>query len=399
MAAKHSHFDRILGRIGALAPDNLAPFVQRLARERTLFESIFNTIQEGILVINRQGEIGYANAAARRLTGLKADEKPPLPTLWKLIPGLYENLGHSLEQWGEGAPSAVTRQIETYYPEARSLRLYVVPFDDTKDDSLQGHFAIILTDITADQLSAHERIESERVDSIVLLAAGVAHEIGNPLNSINIHLQLMKRRLAKLKADVKTVGQMEESVEVCAQEVARLDGIVRNFLEAVRPSSPDFVEADLISLLQEVLALLEGELADRKLQVTLDVAEPLPPVMADKGQIKQVFFNLVKNAMQAMDCGGRLHIRSRQDDDCAYLYFADTGKGISQEDISRVFQPYFTTKQGGNGLGMMIVQRILRAHGARIGIDSQPGKGTLVTLQFPRKDRKVRLLEAPVDGG
>jgi len=395
MASKPSYLDRMLGRLDALTPDNLSSFVRRLARERELFEAIFNTIREGIVVVNREGQLDYANAAAKRLIGLKGETSGAAQNLWKLVPGLYENLGRTIEEWGEHSPSAVTRQIEIYYPETRSLRLYVVPFGDTKDAALMGHFAIILSDITAERLSTDERIESERVESITLLAAGVAHEIGNPLNSINIHLQLLKRRLAQLKADAKTKEALEASVGVCAAEVSRLDGIIRNFLEAVRPSPPDFVETDLVALLQEVLSLLGEELGDRGLSVVLDVNEPLPNVMADKGQVKQVFFNLIKNAMQAMEPGGQLNIHTRQDDTSVYLYFADTGKGISQEDLARVFEPYFTTKKTGTGLGMMIVQRILRAHGAHIGIDSHPDKGTLVTLQFPRKDRKVRLLEAP----
>lgn len=397
MATKPSYLDRMLGRLDALTPDNLSVFVRRLARERELFEAIFNTIREGILVVDRAGQIDYANMAARRLIGLKPDASGTAQNLWKLVPGLYENLGRAVEEWGEHSPSAVTRQIEVFYPEQRSLRLYVVPFNDSKEAALIGHFAIILSDITAERLSTDERIESERVDSITLLAAGVAHEIGNPLNSINIHLQLLKRRLAQLKTDAKTKDSLENSVSVCAAEVSRLDGIIRNFLEAVRPSPPDFVETDLVALLQEVLSILGEELRDRDLAVVLEVDQPLPPVMADKGQVKQVFFNLIKNAMQAMEPGGRLNIHTRQDDASVYLYFADTGHGISQEDLARVFEPYFTTKKDGSGLGMMIVQRILRAHGAHIGIDSKPDKGTVVTLQFPRKDRKVRLLEAALE--
>lgn len=396
MAAKPSYFDRMLERLDRLPYDNLAALVRRLARERGLFETIFNTIREGILVIDRDGQLDYANTAAKRMVGIRPDAPVGTQTLWKLVPGLYELMGDTIAQWGEDSPSAVTRQVEIFYPERRSLRLYVVPFGDVNEPSASDHFAIILTDITAEQLSTDERIESERMESIMLLAAGVAHEIGNPLNSINIHLQLLKRRLSQLQVSAKDKAALEDSVGVCVGEVSRLDGIIRNFLEAVRPMPPDFVEVDLLALLQEVLPLLEGELQDRGLQVLLDAGDPLPVVMADRGQMKQVFFNLIKNAMQAMETGGQLHIYTGQTDESVYLYFADTGHGISKEDLSRIFEPYFTTKASGSGLGMMIVQRILRAHGAHIGIDSHPEKGTLVTLQFPRKDRKVRMLEAPL---
>ena len=114
--------------------------------------------------------------------------------------------------------------------------------------------------------------------------------------------------------------------------------------------------------------------------------------MADKNQLKQVFFNITKNAMESMQPGGRLLIKSRADDDSVYLLFGDSGSGIRQEDLGRLFQPYHTTKPGGHGLGLMIVQRIMRMHGGQVGVESREGKGTVVTLQFPRKDRRVRML-------
>jgi signal transduction histidine kinase len=119
--------------------------------------------------------------------------------------------------------------------------------------------------------------------------------------------------------------------------------------------------------------------------------------MADRGQLKQVFFNLTKNAIEAMQPGGKLKIRSDADDDSVYLYFGDSGSGIRQEDLVKLFQPYHTTKAGGHGLGLMIVQRIMRAHGGQVGIESKQGVGTVVTLQFPRKDRRVRMLQSGFD--
>jgi signal transduction histidine kinase len=116
--------------------------------------------------------------------------------------------------------------------------------------------------------------------------------------------------------------------------------------------------------------------------------------MADRNQLKQVFFNITKNAMEAMRPGGKLKIRSRVDDDLVFLLFGDSGSGIKQEDLVRMFQPYHTTKPGGHGLGLMIAQRIMREHGGQIGLESKEAIGTVVTLQFPRKDRRVRMLHS-----
>ena len=174
---------------------------------------------------------------------------------------------------------------------------------------------------------------------------------------------------------------MAESLQVCQGEVQRLDGIITHFLEAVRPQAPELNELDLVQLVDEVLRVQEAELADRRLDVKIELAEALPPILGDRGQVKQVFFNLIKNAMEAMQPGGSLRILARRDDDFVYMQFIDTGSGISEEDLSKVFQAYFTTKSGGHGLGMMIVDRIMRAHGGQIGIESRKGAGTVITLQ------------------
>ena len=125
----------------------------------------------------------------------------------------------------------------------------------------------------------------------------------------------------------------------------------------------------------------------------VEASPDLPVLMADRNQLKQVFFNVIKNAMEAMEPGGQLNLKTRSDDASVYLMFGDNGTGIKQEDLLRLFEPYHTTKPGGNGLGLMIVQRIMKEHGGQVGVESKAGVGTVVTLEFPRKDRRVRVLE------
>jgi two-component system, sporulation sensor kinase E len=388
---KHSSLDRVLGRLDTLDSVNLANLVQRLARERGVFEEIFNTLQEGILVVRDDGAIEYANSSAHRLIGLGSDELAG-QTLWRLVPGLRTSLGAALDdEAGGGASPVVAREFELTYPEPRTVRLYMVPFR-APSGSHGRRFAVILSDVTKERQSTEARIENERTSSILLLAAGVAHELGNPLNSLTIHLQLIERKLNKMKAS-KDCAAIAESVRVCRDEVTRLDGIITHFLEAIRPRPPDLAEIDLNDLLADVLRFQHRELADRGIAVEAETPA-LPRVLADRNQIKQVFFNLTKNAMEAMRPGGKLKIKSRADDDSVFLLFADSGSGIKQEDLVRLFQPYHTTKTGGHGLGLMIAQRIMREHGGQLGLESKEGIGTVVTLQFPRKDRRVRMLHS-----
>jgi len=373
-----------MGRLDTLDPVNMANLVQRLARERSLYEQIFRTLQEGVLVIDADGVIEYANDAARRLIGLSGDSLLG-KTLWRLIPGLRP----TLDDEGD-AGHVVAREFELSYPEKRSVRLYMVPFGDVEGGPGRRH-AVILADVTRDKQTTEQRIEDERTSSILLLAAGVAHELGNPLNSLTIHLQLIERKLKKLgkSAEAESVA---ESVGVCREEVARLDGIITHFLEAIRPNPPDLAEVNLAEVLAEVLKFQKREFSDRGIAVEAETPVELPTVMADRNQVKQVFFNITKNAMEAMQPGGQLKIKSRADDDSVYLLFGDSGAGIRQEDLLMLFQPYHTTKPGGHGLGLMIVQRIMRMHGGQVGVESREGLGTVVTLQFPRKDRRVRML-------
>ncbi len=380
---KHSSLDKVLDRLDRLDEAGLRTLAQRLARERALLDTVFNTLQEGVLVITDDGGIDYANDAAVRLIGFK-DEPGAEKTLWRLVPGLRA----SLEGGTAGGP-LVTREFELTYPAPRVVRLYRVPFPESEEGA--PRFAIILTDITREKQSTEERIENEKISSILLLAAGVAHELGNPLNSLTIHLQLIERKLRKLKASKET-DALGESIRICQGEVTRLDGIIRNFLEAIRPRPPDLAEVNVVEVIDDVLRFQAKELENRGLTVEGELPAATPVIMADRDQLKQVFFNLVKNAMEAMPAGGKLRISVRADDESVYVRLADTGTGIKAEDIAKLFSPYHTTKVGGHGLGLMIVQRIMRDHGGHIGIESKEGVGTVVTLQFPQKHRRVRML-------
>ncbi len=385
---KHTSLDKVLSRIDRLDTASLRTLVQKLARERTLLDTVFNTLQEGVMVITADGEIDYINNAGAKLIGYREQAEGDA-TLWRLVPGLRASLGmDGLQSPREGAP-LVTREFELSYPQARVVRLYMVPFNEIEAD--EPRYAIILADITTEKKSTEELIENEKISSILLLAAGVAHELGNPLNSLTIHLQLIERKLKKLKGSKEAVA-LEESIRVCQGEVTRLDGIIRNFLEAIRPRPPDLSETNVIEVIEEVLAFQEQEIRDRGLHVEADTPASVPVIMADRNQLKQVFFNLVKNAMEAMQPGGDLHVRVRADDDSVYVRIADTGTGIKTDDLAKLFSPYHTTKSGGHGLGLMIVQRIMRDHGGHIGIESKENAGTAVTLQFPQKHRRVRML-------
>ena len=295
---KVSSLDRVLGQVDSLDTTNLTNLVNKLARERAFLETIFNTAREGILVISDLGVIEYANVASHQMIGLKDSDIGEV-SLWRLIPELRGSLG--LEEGTRIESSISSRELELTYPENRYVRLYILPFEGvggTHSDT-SNQFVVILSDITSEKQSSEAMIESERISSILLLAAGVAHELGNPLNSITIHLQLIERQLKKLE-EPATRSKLESSVEVCRAEVSRLDGIIKNFLEAIRPQTPDFQTVNLNELLEESPQFQTSELEYRGIKVEMEADAESPIVRADKQQVKQVFFNITKNAMEAI---------------------------------------------------------------------------------------------------
>lgn len=251
---------------------------------------------------------------------------------------------------------------------------------------------MILRDITESRRSAQQTIESERLNALTLLAAGVAHEIGNPLNSLHIHLQLMERKVRELNDNAK--AELQESIDISRSEINRLDSIVTQFLRAIRPSRPELHPENVNAIVEEAVRFFTPEIRDRDVVVEQELRSDLPLLQIDRGQMKQAFYNVIKNSLEAMKRRGILRIRSDMDDTHVLIRFIDTGGGMSAANLSRVFEPYFTTKPSGTGLGLLIVRRIVREHGGELSIESSEGKGLTLTIRLPYIDKRVRMLEA-----
>ncbi len=382
--------ERILGRLENLDEKNLTILVNRLVRDRHLLESVFDIIRDGILVLDGESVIQYSNASALAFFGLRRSEIGH-SNIWRRIPELSQALHIDPDGSGQKNRSA-SCEIEIHYPETRVLQVYIVPMEEATEHDLGDGTVVIFSDLTEIKHSTEELLENERIASIMMLAAGVAHELGNPLNSLTIHLQLIRRQLEKLGDSDKT-ARTAKSLDICTREVERLDGIITHFLAAVRPQPPDLRKVDPIAVLNEVLEVEETLFSERNVEITIDLDNLPPPIFADPDQLKQVYLNVLKNAVEAMPGGGSIRIRWRKAPHNVTLLFADTGEGIIPEDLPKVFQPYFTTKNTGNGLGMMVVQRIMRDHHGSIAIDSRPGQGTVVTLKFPAFAPERPLLE------
>jgi signal transduction histidine kinase len=401
---KTGFLDKLIERLGRIGPEDVQNYLLQLAQEKGLIETVFNAIQEGIIVTDAKGRITYVNDAACELFGLEGKN-----AIGKRLDERVRGLDwKSLSQ----SPGAVSRDMEIFYPANRFLNFYIVPLvierrdgaaggsdggsrkpaiEDPGSGDPVGH-AIILRDITESRRSTEKTIESERFNALTLLAAGVAHEIGNPLNSLHIHLQLMERKVRKL--DGKLKQELQEAIAISRAEITRLDSIVTQFLQAIRPSKPVLHPENVNSIVEEALRFFAPEIADRDIVVEPELRPDLPLIELDRDQIKQAFYNVIKNSFEAMKRRGILRIRTDMDGTHVSVSFTDTGGGMSAESLSRVFEPYFTTKTTGSGLGLLIVRRIVREHGGEMAIESNEGKGLTLTIRLPYLDKRVRMLEA-----
>jgi len=412
---KAGFIEKLIERLGRIGPEEVQNYFLRLAQEKGFLETVFNAIQEGVIVTDFNGRITYLNDAACALFGLESADAIG-NRLAERIRGLdWESLTKS------GGP--VSHDMEVFYPQNRFINFYIVPLviehreavvpmprdDSGPNESARGRHGtlglptpataaeevghvMILRDITQSRRTAQQTIESERLNALTLLAAGVAHEIGNPLNSLHIHLQLMERSLQNLDDGAK--AELQQSIDVARSEVNRLDSIVTQFLRAIRPSRPQLRPENLNTIVEEAVRFFTPELQDREIVVEQELRSDLPVLQVDRDQMKQAFYNVIKNSFEAMHRHGTLRIRTDMDDTHVIVRFVDTGGGMSAESLSRVFEPYFTTKPAGTGLGLLIVRRIVREHGGELSIESPQGKGLMVTIRLPYIEKRIRMLEA-----
>lgn len=377
---KQDTLDKIVNRLDALDAEALRQVFLRMAADKGLLQDVFDTLRDGLVLFDREGRARMANRAAAAIYGRPLRELLNLP--------FEELVGHAAK-WDDLRNSgvAITKDLQVNYPETRHYNFLMSPVAGGSE------YLLLVQDDTEKRSRSEESAEAEQMNLLSFMASAVAHEIGNPLNSLGLNLQLLQRKLAKLPELER--AKLMPLLDSALSESRRLDTLLRQFLQSMRPTTLQRESVDLNALVQQVLDVLDPEIAQRGIAVQLSLAEKLPILSADSGQLFQALYNLIRNAYQSIpgDAGG-IYIQTDASDNDVRIVISDTGTGISHEVMGSMYEPFRTTKKKGNGLGLLIVRRIIKDHGGTLGFASKPGVGTTVTITLPRADRVVRLLPA-----
>ncbi|MBM3334485.1 PAS domain-containing protein [Candidatus Sumerlaeota bacterium] len=405
-------YSRLLERISRADPRLIETALQLLLSQKQLLEVIFENLQEGLVVTDPNLRVMACNPRAcrwlgipprRRLTGESLLPLITIPEIFKFVTQTDFAKGGRVEQ-------------DFHLARFGGICLQLTSYPVIEDGAISS-VVFVLRDVTDDRRAETQQHQAERIASLATLTAGVAHELKNPLNSLQIHAQLTNRMIDLVRESAATVDldSLEASLHAILEETSRMSRIVDDFLCAVRPTNPEKSEVRLHELLTEVAGLFGRECEEKQIKLDVSCDTDIPPVLLDQHQIANALVNIIRNAVEAIETqrerlkaeGKRLKGESAQggedsivitcriEGDDALIQLADTGCGIEPEHLSKVFEPYFTTKFSGTGLGLMNVYRIVREHGGSVEIQSAPGgerRGTRVRLRLPLSQRPVRLL-------
>nr|WP_255823897.1 ATP-binding protein [Treponema putidum] len=257
------------------------------------------------------------------------------------------------------------------------------------EKKIQGTI-IMIADITEKRI---EEIKTRRLESLASLtnvAAAVAHEIKNPLAAISIHLQLLKKNFTACNLSINQKAQ--KHIDVIEEEIERLNKIVVDFLFAVRPLKFEFVPVDINVLLKNLYDTFFDEFNDSGITISLSFSKDMPKIQGDERFLRQAFMNVLTNAKAAMPGGGFLDISTKAVNDFIVVIISDSGQGILPEDMHKIFEPYFTTKHDGTGLGLTMTYKVIKEHGGDINVYSDYGMGTSFKFSLPIERKGSQLL-------
>jgi len=381
-------FRRALKKLDKLDLEKHRELLISAINQISLLETVSDSIDVGILVCDKQNNLVLVNKCAHRLLPINYIEGIKI---WSAI--MDEDIVECFREILNSRDKVNDKEIDIIHTgRSRLLSINVVPL--VQQRRINGSL-IYVEDITEKRKEESRLRRAENLASLTTLAAGVAHEIKNPLGSISIHLQLLQKTLTKQNEEANITGndnKYDRYFNVLKEEVERLNRIVVEFLFAVRPMNLELRKGDLNKLIFSLAEFVQLELEQSKILCLLELSEDVPDILLDERYMKQALLNLITNARVAMPDGGVLTIATNCVDNEIRISVCDTGIGIKKENIEKIFEPYFTTKETGTGLGLTQVYKIIKEHQGEITVDSEPGTGSDFRIILPVPQKETRLI-------
>ena len=398
---------RALQKVDTLKPEQIQNLLILSSREIERLETVMDSLIRGVLVCDKNNRLILANKAARRFLSIVSYEQGR-ETIWSVI--REEAVAEFLAQTLLSKDAVDGKEFDVEINGKLSL-LSVSVMPVVQDHHVSGSL-ILIDDITERRNKEARLRRMENLASLTHLAAGIAHEIKNPLGALSINVQLIQKALAVQEKLCKEISahegsecepyryfkQVDKYLRVVNEEIDRLNSIVVDFLFAVRPIDVKLRRGNINDFIRELVDFVSCELKNLNIGIVLNLAENLPFLDFDPGIMKMALLNLINNAEAAMSGGGKLSVVTEEAEEEVLIKVVDTGTGISKENLSKIFEPYFTTKDDGTGLGLTVVFKIVREHQGEISVVSKEGEGTIFTisLPIPQIERKLIAYDASV---
>ncbi len=380
---KSSFLGKALSRADKLTNEQLRALFNEVVLANERLEAALQSMFDGIVVCNLDHEPVLVNKSAERILRIQSgwgngplwmavSDEELKDFFYKSLTSEETILGHEFALQSSGGTRIIAISLSALLSE----------------EKIAGTI-IHIEDITEKRKKETQLRRAESLAALTTLAAGVAHEINNPLGSISIRIQLLEKIM---RGESPDKAAMTKHLDVVKEEIERLKQIVVDFLFAVRPMDIRLMSENPAPIIEEVAELIQPEAERSGIDVQLSLAKDLPRVLLDKRHIKQALLNLIQNAMAAMADGGTLRITAEQVSDEIRISIADTGTGIPEGMLTKIFEPYFTTKKSGTGLGLTITFKIIKEHSGDISLESKEGIGSIFTIHLPVPQQEKKSL-------